>query len=207
MKKITDNKRKIVLLILVVLSMSLILTGCAEIMDKIAVTKGNLVGQHFNIAVYDNYALKTMSMEGSRVSIEVFEDRKSRNEDAVVSSSVLEITVNGEQIIQSGNTIIFAEDGLDMVEDFEIPSEIKKSGGMGFVPVDRYVNDIKNKIGKEKTVVILTPLGVPIGVYEGKNVYVTVPKDLPKMTRLNIDGKSLYIHRANYIIMDTKALN
>ncbi len=49
-------------------------------------------------------------------------------------------------------------------------------------------------------------MGIPLAVYQGKNVYVTVPDDLPKMTRLNIDGKSLYIHRANYIILDTKMM-
>ena len=49
-------------------------------------------------------------------------------------------------------------------------------------------------------------MGIPIAVYQGKNVYVTVPDDLPKMTRLNIDGKSLYIHRANYLILDTEMM-
>ena len=79
------------------------------------------------------------------------------------------------------------------------------SGGF-LAPVDRYINDYKNKIGKEKAIIISSPMGIPVGLYQGKNVYVTVPDDLPKMTRLNIDGKSLYIHRANYLIMDTEIL-
>ncbi|MDB6460525.1 MULTISPECIES: DUF5052 family protein [Blautia] len=29
-----------------------------------------------------------------------------------------------------------------------------------------------------------------------------VPEDLPKMTKLMVDGKALYIHRANYQIND-----
>lgn len=50
-------------------------------------------------------------------------------------------------------------------------------------------------------------MGIPIGVFQGNEVYVTIPSDLPKMTRLNIDGKSLYIHRANYVILDTEMIN
>ena len=34
------------------------------------------------------------------------------------------------------------------------------------------------------------------------NVRVTIPNDLPKTTRITIDGKSLYVHRANYQIID-----
>ena len=49
-------------------------------------------------------------------------------------------------------------------------------------------------------------MGIPIGVYQGEEVYVTIPSNLPKMTRLNIDGKSLYIHRANYVILDSNML-
>ncbi|MGI8272892.1 DUF5052 family protein [Blautia wexlerae] len=33
-----------------------------------------------------------------------------------------------------------------------------------------------------------------------------VPEDLPKMTKLMVDGKALYIHRANYQIIDKKLL-
>lgn len=38
-------------------------------------------------------------------------------------------------------------------------------------------------------------------------VYWKIPKDLPKMTKLMIDGKALYIHRANFQIIDTALLD
>lgn len=109
-------------------------------------------------------------------------------------------------MLQVGNTVIFAEKGLDIVEDYELPENISVENGGGFVPFDRFLNDIKNKIGKEKVVVISSQMGIPIGVYQGKDVTVSVPEDLPKMTRLNIDGESLYIHRANYVILDSDVL-
>lgn len=73
--------------------------------------------------------------------------------------------------------------------------------------MDRNINEIKNLIGTPKVVVISSQLGVPIAVYGGgEKVYYEIPDDLPKMTKLNIDGKALYIHRANYIIIDTNMI-
>lgn len=202
------NKFKIRSFLVIILLSVISLAGCSSIMDKISVTKGQLIGNKFRIYSYDYYANKTLSMEGKRVNISTLKSNQESDEDeAKYSSSVLEITINGRQVYQVGNTLIFAEEGLDMVEDFEGPENITPGSGGTFIPIDRYVNDIKNKIGKEKTVIISTPMGIPIGVFEGKKVFATVPKDLPKMTRLNIDGKSLYIHRANYMIIDTDAIN
>lgn len=204
MRNMQKNK-KILLLLVLVISLSS-LAGCAQLRDRLGLLKGDLVGQNFEISVFDHYANKTLAMQGSKISIEVFKEDGGKllaDDETEYDSSVLEITVNGDQLIQVGNTVIFAEKGLDMVEDYELPSEIEVGPGGGLVPIDRYINDLKNRIGKKKTVAVLSPKGIPIGVYEGDKVFVTVPKDLPKMTRLNIDGKSLYIHRANYIIMDT----
>ena len=46
-----------------------------------------------------------------------------------------------------------------------------------------------------------------IVAYSGDEVYWKIPKDLPKMTKLMIDGKALYIHRANFQIIDTALLD
>lgn len=205
MSKNRKMKRYILLGLLVLM---LSMTGCGAIRDKIATTKGELIGNHFNISVFDHYANKTLAMDGRKVSVSVLKKNKEVDEDeASYDSSVLEITVNGKQLLQVGNTMIFAEDGLDMVENFHMSDDIEVDGGGFLTPVDRYINDLKNKLGKNKTVIISSPKGIPIGVFQGKKVYATVPRNLPKMTRLNIDGKSLYIHRANYMILDTDIIN
>ncbi len=201
------NKKLKIALLLITIILIFSLTACAQIRDKLKTIKGELVGVHFNISAYDHYANKTLEMEGSKVTVGVLENDANIDPSSTgYQSGVLEITVNGKQMFQVGNTVIFAEDGLDMVEDFEVPEDITVSKGGGFVPMDRFINNIKNKIGKEKTIIISSQMGIPLAVYQGKNVYVTVPDDLPKMTRLNIDGKSLYIHRANYIILDTEMI-
>ena len=180
------------------------LTGCASIRDKIASIRGDLIGKQFVISAYDNYANKILTVEGTKITVGLLENEANIDPEAAgYESSVLELTVNGKQMFQVGNTIIFAEDGVDMVEDFEMPTDVTVDSGGGFVPFDRLINELKNKIGKEKTIIISSQMGIPIGVYQGEEVFVTVPDNLPKMTRLNIDGKSLYIHRANYIILDT----
>lgn len=184
------------------------LTGCAALRDIIGSKKGRLIGQEFKISTYDHYSNKTLTVSGSKVTVGLLENSANFNaESSGYKSDVLEITVNGDQMFQVGNTVIFAEKGLDMIEDYEVPEEINTTTGGGFVPFDRFVNDIKNKIGKEKTIIVSSQMGIPIGVFQGNEVYVTIPSDLPKMTRLNIDGKSLYIHRANYIILDTQMMN
>jgi len=201
------KSRKLIMIVVVVLVL-INLTGCAMIRDIVKTTKGELIGQEFEISTYDHYANKTLTVSGSKITVGLLENSANFNaESSGYKSDVLEITVNGDQMFQVGNTVIFAEKGLDMVENYEIPEEINTTAGGGFVPLDRFVNDIKNKIGKEKTIIVSSQMGIPIGVFQGSEVYVTVPENLPKMTRLNIDGKSLYIHRANYIILDTEMMN
>lgn len=200
-------KKKIAVLLLMT-ALIASAAGCASIRDAVAKIKGDLIGQRFVISVYDDYADKTLQVTGSKITVGLLENSSNFNvENPGFESEVIEITVNGDQMFQVGNTVIFAEEGLDMVKDYVVPAEVSGAQGGGFVPFDRYVNDIKNQIGKDKTIIISSQMGIPIGVYQGKDVFVTVPDDLPKMTRLNIDGKSLYIHRANYVIMDSDLLD
>ena len=200
-------KMKPIICIGLVCLLGVSLLGCAKLKDWIGKIKGELVGQHFTITTYDDYANKTLSIEGKKVTVGLLEN--SANFDAESTdfkSEVLEITINGKQMFQVGNTVIFEEDGLNVVEHYDIKDEIKANSGGGYVPFDRAVNKLKNELGKKKTIIISSQQGVPIGVYQGDDVYVTIPEDLPKMTRLNIDGKALYIHRANYVIIDTEMI-
>ena len=195
------------MLIIVLLAIIGSLAGCALIRDKLAVLRGDLIGDNFIISVYDHYANKTLELEGSKITVGLFENEANDNAESTgFESSVLEITINGNQMLQVGNTVIFAEKGLDMIENFEVPTDIDVNSGGGFVPLDRFINDLRNNIGKEKTIIISSQMGIPLGVYQGEDVYVTVPENLPKMTRLNIDGNSLYIHRANYVIVDSEMI-
>lgn len=184
------------------------LSSCGWFSNEIKNIKGELIGNNFTIDFYDNFGTNILTMDGQKVGLEAnYVNTKSINSDGTSTtnyemSSVITMTVDGKQVAQTGNTIIFAEEGLKKLDNFHLPSNISTSGGTLNI-LDRNINDIKNILGTPKVVAVCSQLGVPLAVYGGDNVYWEIPDDLPKTTKLNIDGKALYIHRANYILLDT----
>lgn len=188
------------------------LTGCAWFSNEMKNIKGELIGNHFSIDFYDNFGNNVMSMEGKKVGIEAnYVKSESIDSDGTSStnyelSSVVTMTVDGNQVAQTGNTVIFSEDGIKKLEDFNLPSKITTNGDGTINIFDRNINKIKNLLGTPKVIVVCSQLGVPIAVYGGKKVYWEIPDDLPKTTKLNVDGLALYIHRANYILLDSNMI-
>lgn len=180
------------------------LPGCAAIQSMVQNIQGKLIGDDFKILSYDDYGNNTLTAQGRNISIGLFENY-ANDAEAEFQSEVLEITVEGKQLLHVGSTLIFAEEGIDMVNDFDL-EYLKNATTQGqgiFVPLDRTINKYTNFIGKKKTIIIKSQMGILIGVYQGDRVLVEIPTDLPKMTRLIVDGKSLYIHRADYDIFDS----
>lgn len=107
------------------------------------------------------------------------------------------------------DTCIFEQNGLQPDVDFVQADIYSQSTGKlsDNTYVAGIVNKYKNYFGKSRVVVIKSQLGQPIVAYSGDEVYWKIPKDLPKMTKLMIDGKALYIHRANFQIIDTALLD
>lgn len=54
--------------------------------------------------------------------------------------------------------------------------------------------------------VIKSQMGTPIEVFNGDSIKWGIDDNLPKTTRLMVDGKTLYIHRANFQILDKDSL-
>lgn len=202
------KRSRIVALVLVLMLMVSNLSGCAWLDSQIADIKGELIGNAFDISIYDNFGTNILNISGDKVQVDnnivkvKSVDSNGNWSTTYEMSSVTSNTIDGSNMNQVGNTVIYAERGLNKITDFELPTDIETSGGT-FNLLDRNINDIKNIIGTPKVVVISSQLGVPIAVYGGDKVYYEIPDDLPKMTKLSIDGKALYIHRANYIIIDT----
>lgn len=125
-------------------------------------------------------------------------------------SSVVTVTIDGKEVESCGSTMIFAENGLNPEVDFKSQEVINSTtdGSLGDnVIIASVVNKYKNYFGKSRVVVIQSQLGDPICAYSGDEVYWQVCQDLPKTTKLMIDGKALYIHRANFQIIDKNLLN
>jgi hypothetical protein len=122
-------------------------------------------------------------------------------------SSVVTITIDGNDVQSCGSTVIFCEDGLNAEVDFNTTKiESNADSLLDNTIISKTVNKYKNYFGKSRVVVIQSQLGNPICAYSGDDVYWEVCKDLPKTTKLMIDGKALYIHRANFQIFDKELL-
>lgn len=201
-KNLTHHRKKaLAAMSALVVCTAVALAGCAELSLRFSSVKGELIGNSFDATVFDNFGGEVAAFHAKKMGVEA----ASVDEDGNATSSVLKIAADGRDIEQVGNTMVFAETGLEEVEGYTLPRDIQTTGGTVNL-VDRAINDVKSKIGKSRVVVVSSQLGVPIAVYQGNNVGYEIPEDLPKFTRLTIDGKALYIHRANYLIIDKDAL-
>ena len=189
----------------------LTLSGCAQFQSTLNELQGNLVGVSFTMETYDNYGQLTLSAKGDKIKL-----AGNKIEEAIATddgwvrhyemSSVMTITIDGKEMETCGDTVIFAEKGLEKAMDFTTPDFINSHSELGDITDNTvlayWINGYKNKFGKNRVVVIKSQMGQPLCVYQGNKVYWEIPADLPKTTKLMIDGKALYIHRANFQIID-----
>ncbi|MBR2317058.1 MAG: DUF5052 family protein [Spirochaetales bacterium] len=203
-------RKKIVALLISAVVISL--AGCAFLQSRLHEIKGSILGNRYNAYFYTNNGTKFMEMSGSNIgfSNNVVKEKLysgSDSERVASQSSVITITIDGHQVESCGSTIVFEEDGLKPDVDYKT-EEIKSSADslMDINIIAGVVNRYKNVFGKPVVVIVQSQLGDPICAYSGKNVYWEVYNDLPKTTKLMIDGKALYVHRANFQIVDSKLL-
>lgn len=210
-QKASPRKRgwKAALAALVVISLSFSLAGCSWLSSRINEFKGSLIGNSYTIDTFDNFGKKMMTTSGKKISVSGnYTDDGS--EDAKKLTGVLTINIDGEQIISSGDTLVFYQKGLEPEYDWSIRAIESTSNPLD--PTDNTllagkINSVKNYFGKSQVIVIKSQTGAPIYAFSGDKVYWEIPDDLPKFTKLNVDGKQLYIHRANFQIIDKALLD
>lgn len=187
------------------------LSGCALFKSEINELKGSITGNSYNCEFYSNTGEKTLYVTGTNIDLKenvVYVHTYSDGSRGYTKelSSVITIIIDGHEIESCGDTIIFSENGLKPDVDFSVDYIESSADGIGDMTfIAKTVNAYKNAFGKARIVVIKDQLGNPICAYSGDDVYYEVCQDLPKTTKLYIDGKALYIHRANFQIID-KAL-
>lgn len=171
--------------------------------------KNSFLGNGGKLTVYDDWGNNTLTLKDVAVSIGLFENEVNLdNAMKGFASEVLDVQVDGRQMLHVGSTMVFAEQGLIALEDFDL-EYLKRVSGENratYIPLERNVNTFFNRLGKARVVVVKTQSGIVVGLYEGTRVAVSVPTDLPKTTLVTIDGKALYIHRADYEILDAALL-
>lgn len=195
------------------LCMMFILSSCAMFDSKVNSLNGSITGNTYECQFYSNNGNKFMTLTGQKIDINsnVIRERTYDSDGwgyVKTLSSVITITVDGHQMSNCGSTVLFVEKGLTPDVDFQVESINSEASGVGDnTIIANIVNRYKNAFGKPVVAVIQSQLGDPICAFSGNDVYWEVCEDLPKTTKLMIDGHALYIHRANFQLIDIDLLN
>lgn len=206
------QKGSVWLLALVAMISIFVVSGCAKLASAINDIKGSLIGNQYTIYTYDNFGNLVLETSGKKIDIAGNPVKTTSYEEngKVITgyelSSVITITIDGNEIESCGDTCIFVQKGLTPDVDFTTETIKSSSGIFDITSISAKLNQYKNKFGKARVVVIKSQLGNPIMAFSGDSVYWEIPEDLPKMTKLMIDGKALYIHRANFQIVDKELI-
>ncbi len=210
------KRGKLVVVAALVVMIGAMVTGCdwAGFGSSLNDLSGSIKGNTYECQFYSNSGELFMTAEGTNINLSAnIVDEYTYSGDTwertETMSSVITITVDGKQIESCGSTVLFIEEGLEPDVEFDtadihISSDADSIGDLTIIA--ETVNKYKNYFGKGTVVVIQSQLGDPICAFSGDDVYWEVSENLPKTTKLMIDGKALYIHRANFQIIDKELL-
>ena len=196
------------ILISLVAALVLTLAGCNWFEKKLGDLKEALVGREMIIQTYDENSQLIDRVQGKSVSIKADDEFELTDVDGnvVEKSSVLNVTVGGNEIIHVGSSLISHELGLENIFDVYAKSVDLDNFDRSVPFVNRMVNELKNyTTGKDKIVLIRSQSGQPLATFAGDDVsyYAT---DIENSTALLIDGEFLFIYRCDYTIYDTELL-
>ena len=203
------------LMIAMILIVMTCAAGCAKMQSGIHDLHGSIIGNEYYIDIFDNTGIRTLKSHGKKIDIDnnVVEEKTyaSTTDEWYTTktlSSVITITIDGRQLISCGDTCVFYDKRLTPEYEFYLDKiESDSSGILDSTLISGKVNSIKNEFGKPMVVVIKSQMGAPIYAFSGEKVYWEIQEDLPRFTKLMIDGKALYIHRANFQIVDKALLD
>ncbi len=219
--------KKFIALILLSVMFVLCLAGCSDTSTHLGSTDADGNKMTFVAEFYDNHGAQWLSVEGSHFNImpnkvkEYYYNSDGTWTSGYTTSSVVSVDIDGHRIETCGSTVLFYDKGLEKI-DIELPPTVVFDPDTGTditVPEDLrwndswsvrwwwYVKDVQNEHVDSRIVIIQSQEGDPICMFMGDSVSWDVSKNLPKTTEICIDGKMIYIHRANYAIVDTSLFN
>ena len=190
--------------------------GCASIQQNMSDFNGHIYGNTYTIDTFDNFGKKVLTTHGDRIDVHgnVVREETYNSTDNQASgyvntlSSVISLTIDGHEMLSCGDTCIFYEDGLVPDYEFYLDNIYSESSSiLESTLISGIVNSVKNKFGKAVVVIIKSQTGAPIYAFSGRKVTWSIPADLPKFTKLMVDGKALYLHRANFQILDKELID
>ena len=99
---------------LLLLFMMAALAGCARLRSGVHDLHGSIIGNEYNIDIFDNTGVRTLRTHGKKIDIDnnIVEERSysSTTDEWYTTktlSSVITITITGKQLISCGDTCVF----------------------------------------------------------------------------------------------------
>jgi hypothetical protein len=202
------TRRRGAILAALALFVSVALTGCGMFGATADKFDQAFNGFKATMTTYNQYGQPVDQIKGSSFRVtrdsefDTTDDKGNSNND----SSVLLISLANAHIHHVGSTMILAQDGLVDVTA-QLPQEFRFANDKPGTP---WINDIRYRFqqlwgGTAKTIMIRSQDGTPIKVYGGNEVQI-LSTDVPKSTWFRIDGKTLFVYRADYTVVDNSLL-
>lgn len=188
------------------LTATVLLSGCQQIdnwtLDVQEATKG-LTG---TVQSYDEESNIIDQLHGESVAFSANHTFVKTSENGTQSGGVLDVTIGGHQMIHVGSTLLFYEDGLSNIFDEYARTVDIENLDRATPIVNSMVNTLQNKFtGQDAVILIRSQSGKPLATFAGNDVVVSA-MDVDKMTKIMVDGKRIYIYRADYSIYETALL-
>ena len=154
------QKGSVWLLALVAMISIFVVSGCAKLASAINDIKGSLIGNQYTIYTYDNFGNLVLETSGKKIDIAgnpvktTSYDENGKVITGYELSSVITITIDGNEIESCGDTCIFVQKGLTPDVDFTTET-IKSSSGIFDIHRSRQ-SSISTKINLERQELLLS---------------------------------------------------
>ncbi|MDM7552953.1 DUF5052 family protein [Levilactobacillus brevis] len=192
----------------ILVGLTVTLSGCQMIDNFTSNFRQQTYGLPMTVQTYDASAQKIDDIHGKSLSIarDTKFDQTNSDGETTKKSSVLDLTLGGQQITHVGSSLIAYQDGLTNVLD-KYPKREKITNNDASVPfMNRFVNRYQNAFsGASKVILIRSQLGQPLATFAGNTVSYQSTK-VPNSTALLINGKRLFVYRCDYTIYTMNSL-
>lgn len=184
-----------------------VLSGCAALGQFGGDVTRAFQGVSATMSTYDadGALVDQVTGESFQVARDTEFDTSDGEGGSNADSSVMQISLGNAIIRHVGSTMIIAQDGVIQVSG--APGQIRFTNDDPGVPwINQIFEDHQNLWrGTGKTLMIRSQLGKPIAVFAGNQVEVFAT-DVPKSTAFRVDGKYLFVYRADFTVYENSLL-
>ena len=185
------------------------LTGCAALSMGFENFNRQWSGVSGDVKTYTSDGILIDKIHGTsfNLSRDTRFDSKDSDGSSNKDSSVLSISLGNKVINHVGSTLILSQDGLNNVIETTKTKVTTENNDPGVPWLNAFVENHRNMWqGGAKTIVVRSEFGTPVAVFIGQNVEI-MSTSVPKSTQFRVDGKYLFVYRANYTVYDSEVFD